>query len=222
MEAVATRSIKEVWDALTSEQRDRLLDRYRYADVDHGWWYGVYANFKEKCEGLGIEVHKIYFSGFASQGDGACFEGRVSDWVKFLNGAGKAKEAALLKQLGEESPDGLDVRLSWRHSGHYYHENCTEFGTENLDVDNPFDEDDDPLRAIAWTAIYGEHGPLPPIEDDMIEYVRSLMRDLYVQLEEEYDYLTSDEAVTEAVIANNPDEILREFAGDPEDDEEVY
>ncbi|RQP07155.1 MAG: antitoxin of toxin-antitoxin stability system, partial [Paracoccus sp. BP8] len=39
-------------------------------------------------------------------------------------------------------------------------------------------------------------------EETVIEALRDLARWLYRQLEREYDYLTSDEAVDEAIVAN--------------------
>ena len=39
-------------------------------------------------------------------------------------------------------------------------------------------------------------------EATVIEVLRDLARWLYRQLEREYDYLTSDEAVDEAIVAN--------------------
>ncbi len=52
-----------------------LIDKYRDVLVGHGDWYeSVYEHFKEMMSVIGIRVDKVYFSGFWSQGDGACFD----------------------------------------------------------------------------------------------------------------------------------------------------
>ena len=44
--------------------------------------------------------------------------------------------------------------------------------------------------------------PTEDAEETVTEALRDLARWLYRQLEREYDYLTSDEAVDEAIVAN--------------------
>lgn len=49
------------------------------------------------------------------------------------------------------------------------------------------------------------------LEEQFAEAFRDHMRDLYRQLEEDYDYLTSDEAVLESLEANDMlDELIEE------------
>lgn len=52
-------------------------------------------------------------------------------------------------------------------------------------------------------------------ESDLIEFVRGLMDELYEDLEEEHDYLTSDEAVVEYILDHCEDELVED-----EDEEE--
>lgn len=83
------------WLALSKERRDALLEKHRNTNIKHvEWWDGVYEQFVESCteKGIRVDTHdvqtvggktiakpSVYFSGFWSQGDGACFEGRVDD-----------------------------------------------------------------------------------------------------------------------------------------------
>ena len=61
--------------------------------IDHDWWDSVYDDFERICPILGVTLATtpvrlmgggtrqkpcIWFSGFWSQGDGACFEGRYA------------------------------------------------------------------------------------------------------------------------------------------------
>ena len=61
---------------VTSSQRTSLLEKYRYINVEFDkWWDCVESDFKEDMLLVGIDVDRIFFSGFSSQGDGACFVG---------------------------------------------------------------------------------------------------------------------------------------------------
>lgn len=210
------------WLALSKERRDALLEKHCDANVFDEWWDSVYEMFVEDCAEKGIEVdthtirtvgdkqaqcHSIYFSGFWSQGDGACFDGHVSDWPKFLASCGRADLVPLYEKLDPA------LVLNWSHSGHYYHSGCASFRS-GLYVSNPFDEDDDILQYATWDAITESGGIFNALEDDFIKYVRGLMDGLYKSLEEEHDYLTSDERVVEYILDHCEEELVEE------DDEE--
>lgn len=55
--------------------------------TDHDWWEGVYNNWKEALEQIGLEDVDIRYSGFWSQGDGASFTCRVDEekLIQFLS-----------------------------------------------------------------------------------------------------------------------------------------
>lgn len=210
------------WLALSAERRDALLEKHRDANVFDEWWGSVYEMFVEDCAEKGIEVdthtirtvggkqaqrHSIYFSGFWSQGDGACFDGHVNDWPKFLIACGRADLVPLYEKLNHS------LVLTWRHSGHYYHSGCTSFGSD-LYVENPFDEDEDVLQHATWDVINEGGNIFDALEDDFIKFIRGLMDDLYKQLEEEHDYLTDDEVVVQYILDHCEEELVEE------DDEE--
>lgn len=207
------------WLALSEERRDTLLEKYRNTNVEHvEWWDSVYEQFVEDCAEKGVEVdthtirtvggkqarrHSIYFSGFWSQGDGACFDGHVIDWPKFLAACGRAELIPMYEKL-----DHFLV-LSWYHRGHYYHSGYTDFGSD-LYIENPFDEDGDVLQYATWDTITEGGNIFEDLEDDFIKYVRGLMDDLYTTLEEEYDYLTSDEVVVAYILDHCEEELVEE------------
>lgn len=211
----------ERFNALTARQRDEILDKRRYWNVDHDdWWYGVYDCFNRDMADIGIDVDRMYFSGFSSQGDGACFEGRVDDWAKFLESAGYTCPA--LTALAAEA-----WSFSVKHSGHYYHENCTHFSSDMVSPNDysesemdefvythsPYDTD---IQNAAFVAILKGYD-FAKLEDELEEAFKSHMRDLYSRLEVEYDDLTSDTAVLESLDANDMlteiiDELEEEYA----------
>lgn len=201
---------RQIWERLSADTRDALLQNHWDVNVDDTFWYeSVISDFKERMKEIGIEVEQVYYSGFSSQGDGACFEGYVQDWDKFVVAAGLPN----LAKLPSEVPD-----LRWKHSGHYYHEYCMSFDGSNLHAENPYDEDDNPLRYHAWIVNYGEGGPYYKHEEAFIEFVRGQARDLYRRLEEEYDDLTSEEAITEYLLDCKESEELLDLIDDVEPD----
>ncbi len=145
---------------------------------------------------IGVRVDSIYFSGFCSQGDGACFIGRISDWTLFL------------PTIGYTDPVLLALaRESWmsdiRHSGHYCHEYSAVFELELTSPDDGVDEDSfiewhspykSELQSRAWLALLKRYD-YNKIHDDIVEACRGHMRTVYKRLEEEHDWLTSDECV---------------------------
>lgn len=212
--------VKEKWEALTKSQRESMIDQYRDINTSDGieWWDYTYDTFRERMAAQGISVREIYFSGFWSQGDGACFGGCVSDWGMFLKAVKPDVEESVWKFANAH-----DLSLAWWHSGHYYHEYSVSY-SEELSVENPHDEEEHPLLYDAWEIINGCSGPVADLYDLMAEHLRSEMRQLYSDLEEEYDYLTSDEAITKYILDNLGDEIdhLFSISEDDEEKEEVY
>ena len=188
---------------MNSEQRERLLERHRYINVDHDQWYDcVYEDFKQDMREVGIHVARIYFSGFCSQGDGACFEGSFDDLRTYLDHHHKDQYPMIRKLLEREGY----VYVTCSHSGHYYHENCTHFSVEQetfyrlVECPTEFHE-----QIVDQWDKQLEH-EIDDFERDVIEQWRSYMQDLYRLLEAEYDHLTSDEAVWETIEANELDQ----------------
>ena len=204
-------SVRQRFDALPQATKDLILDKYRDWNVEHDdWWDCVYDCFKTEMEELGIEVDRMYFSGFYSQGDGACFEGSVSDWTKFLTSLGKTCPALITNA----------EHNSWKfyatHSGRYYHENCTDFSSAAQYFNHPDNsdatDDDDwlhwcspyktDIQNAAFLAMLRQHD-IDGLHAEFVEAFKDHMRELYKRLEQEYDYLTSDEAVLDSLEAND-------------------
>jgi hypothetical protein len=193
--------------------KDQLIEKYRYINTkDHSWWDDTYDCFKERMTAIGVDVDKMYFSGFCSQGDGACFEGSVSEWGLFLKSVGYTDPALVRLAKYEWS-------FRVRHYGYYYHENCTSFYT---DMPNPDGEDDEwflekystydsvaDIRAKAWLAVLRRYD-FAGLEREFTEAFKDHMRQLYKDLEADYDYRTSDEAVWDTIVANELDDITEE------------
>ena len=130
----------------------------------------------------------IWFSGFGSQGDGACFEGAY----RFATGARKAiraqapqdselhRIADALQAIQRRNFYQLRADVSQRGRG------CHEYSMSiAVEPDNPNNQE---MTADA--------------ENGVVELLRDLARCLYRQLEREYEYQTSDTVTDEAILAN--------------------
>ena len=201
MRVIETKVLK--YDELSDHAKETAREWYSSCVFEDSCnWEFVYEDAAQVAEILGIEIEPryvplmngksrktptIYFSGFGSQGDGACFEGTY----RYAKGAPKKiREYAPQDKELHRIADALQevqkqhfyhLTASMKHSGHYYHSGCMSVGVEH---------NEDPYRDIG------------DAEDD----VRQLMRDfadwIYARLEEEYYYQTSDEVVEEVIRAN--------------------
>ena len=181
--------------------RPRLVPRGTCLDYD--WHEWVYEDFQTVCGLLGVslrtshvplmgggtrETPRVFFRGFHSQGDGASFEGLY----RYAQGASAAIRAhaprdaelhAIADALADvQRPNFYQLLGDIRQSGHYCHEY-----TMAIDVERDSHSWQDMTDGAA---------------DAVIEALRDLARWLYRQLEREYLYLTSDEAVDENIEAN--------------------
>jgi hypothetical protein len=130
----------------------------------------------------------IYWSGFYSQGAGACFEGRYS----YAKGASKAirdyapKDERLhaiadnLQDIQRKAFYRLEARC--QHRGHYYHSGCMQVDVEHSE---------DSYRALPEGA-----------DATVTESLRDFADWIYRQLETAYEWRMADEQVDGAITAN--------------------
>lgn len=200
--------------------RDRLIEKYRYMNVDGGydWWDSIEEDLRSDMKAIGFTVAKMYFSGFWSQGDGACFTGGMHNWKLFCDKVPEfVRDFPYLSEYLKD--EGANYTVA--HRGHYYHEDCTsheyyddleyydelKYGLDQLD-DNDID-DMDP-EALMRYGMYKQAMSEGDVGAWLKDYFKDKMRELYRDLEEEYDYLTSDEAVWESIVANELDKELED------------
>lgn len=188
---------------LSDAAKERARSWYREG-LDYEWWDAVYDDFETICRILGIDLRthpvrlygggtrqkpSIWFSGFCSQGDGACFEGTY----RHAKGAPAALRAhapldtelhAIADHLADlQRRNFYELMATIRHQGCYYHAYSM---TIDVERDGP-----------------NSQPPTKCPEDGVTEALRDLAHWLYRSLEREYEYLTSDEAVDESIEAND-------------------
>lgn len=131
----------------------------------------------------------IYWSGFCSQGDGACFEGTYKykkGSVKAVKGYCGDKEvhriAESLAEIQKRYSYKLTARMGRGHDSNFY----SHSGTMSVDVSHYDDE----------------YRDLGSAEDEITQLMRDFADWIYKRLEEEYEYQTSDEVIAETCEAN--------------------
>lgn len=186
--------------------KDELIEKYRDINVEYvDWWDCVYDDFTSDMAEKHIMVQDTRFSGFWSQGDGASFTGYISNNLEFLKAHGLTETYPFITKLIHHGGD-FTLRIE-RSSSHYVHENTVSVSVEGCAYFHHVLPTSDDLReAIVdqWdTDLDAEY---ERIWEDVTDIIRDYCRDLYRKLQEEYDYLTSDEAVWEAIEANELNE----------------
>lgn len=179
------------FDELSDDAKQKALDHFRDFNVEYeDWYHVVYENFIEQAGKEGFDVENIYFSGFWSQGDGAMFEYRINDkifndFVDSLDLSPMRKEWVRTQVYA--SAKGVHNR------GYYYHEkSCDHSIYWELNGD------------VHYSTNLGQW--LLSFDDDFEEFVINRYNDLcyslYQDLEAEYEYLTSDDCVSDMIRAN--------------------
>jgi hypothetical protein len=190
-------------DELPEGARDRARAWYREGGFDQDWYDSVYEDFQRIAEILGIRLKTrvtrlvggrtredpcIWFSGFLSQGDGACWEGSYS-YRKSATADLRAcaPQDQTLHRIAEtlqaaQRRNFYQLRAEVSHRGTYYHAFTMAVSVTR---------DSSTAAEVIGDA-----------EAVVTEAFRNLANWLYRQLEQEYDHLTSDEAVDETLVAN--------------------
>ena len=161
--------------------------------ADYEWWDCIEENFTDGCAALCVQVDKITFSGFYSQGDGAAFTGQVyvHKWMK-LKGLDVTHPAAYLACWD----DGSYVRLETGR-GNNMRANLEEYANQTAPsgVFTGLDQQ-------AWEELVDEQISSLSIEGEVLSFCEDLAQELYTDLRDEYEHLTSEEMFIEHCVCN--------------------
>lgn len=169
-------------EELSDKAKEKARDWYRGGmDQDIYWSESVTDDVKTILGYLGFEIKYIHWSGFWSQGDGACFAGKWRAADVNLKGLleyapGYEDVDRVVARLSEIAINAPSISFSVEQSGYYQHENCTAF-----DFDEEVSEE------------YCE---------ELAELSKDLMRWIYSRLEQAWDFENSNETVDENIINN--------------------
>lgn len=191
------------FDELNDDAKEKARDWYRSRDhYDNYWAESVTDSAKEIGKLFGFTIDDIYWSGFSSQGDGACFVGSwnpsLADFAKWRKDGWEDKElhriADVLESIAKDFPN---ASCHIKHTGHYYHSHSVSIDCD-LMADDYYDTDD-PIQEAAFKV---REALADKTDDDLIEACRDFMDWIYASLEKEWDYINADEQVDESLRAN--------------------
>ncbi len=193
------------FEELMENVQEKVLDNLRDYNTDEGSEWEDMDFRIEKLEELGFESPEIHYTGFWSQGDGACFTCHGIDIVKFMKKYRLCNEFRILYQNIWQG--NLEIYGNIYHSGHYYHEK-----SHHLELEYNFLNEISKKRE---DKIYSAFDKLQAfIEEEIVD----IAKDIYRSLEKDYEALSSDSQVSRSIIIN---ELLFEMEGDLAD-REVY
>lgn len=172
-------AVSQGWDAADTEF---VLEDAANAAALLGW--DIRQTRVNCCDGSHRYEPTIYYSGFWSQGDGACCEG---DWfARNFKGADLKAEYPkdeALHSIADEFAAVVakypDACFTVKHRGHYSHSGCTEF---DFDYSGNDSEEFHERNGAA---------------DDLKQAARNFMDWIYQRLEEEYEYQCGEEQARE-------------------------
>lgn len=206
------------WEELSQEAKDHAIKHYREHGFSYDWWDSVYEMAKEEGAKLGFYIDDIFFSGFWSQGDGACWTGQVDvrQWLESqgIDSIGVSAWCELIQE------DYTQKHIRVTHSGHYSHENTMRFADFDYELDpDPEEASTNCFEMRGSHIFYGMDWKLlleiikadescpyknpEQLQEAIEESAKDYARDIYKQLREDYEYLTSDEVIAETLEAND-------------------
>lgn len=173
------------FNELTQDAQKKAIERFADINTDTEWYQCTIEDFKSSSF---FDIDNVFFSGFYSQGDGAMFEYSGIN-KKFIDSiidtlSISTWKKSILKKC-------VSIYATGKHRGRYYHEKscshnisieCTENAYPNIEC---------------LINLYSSE-----IENGIIDKYEELCIHLYKTLEKEYNFLTSEEAIKESIIAN--------------------
>lgn len=181
------------FDELPDEAKEYAIENMRTSEsyLSYDWWDIIYEDATTIARLMGWDIGKIYFSGFWSQGDGACFEGsleyKIGSYKNVTEYAPNDETIAFIAKKWQElqRKHFYALHATINQCGHYYHERSMSCDVEDTRIDN------------YWYNVPYES------EKEILELCAEFAQWIYKNLEKHYDYLMSDEGIADFLIPMN-------------------
>ena len=169
--------------------------------VDYDWWEWTEERLRETLAPAGVRVTRILFSLSYSQGDYATFEGRINIdmWMEATKDGDQT--------YAEKYPA---VHLAVRDYGDYasattYNRSCgARVNFDGNVIGNTYPTGIFAgLEQEAWDDLVEEQFYSAGFEQALQDYVDDISRQLYRDLRDEYEHLTSEESFIESCECND-------------------
>ena len=171
---------------LASDVQEKLIEKHVNINTEFDWFDFIVEDWINKLNQIGFIDSKIFFSGFYSQGDGACFTCERVDIPLIINSliycnGSYDKQYDIIEKL---TYGGLCNCWLENVSSNYCHENTviTHFRIEH--------------GHCFFDSIAKD------IEKEINDLRKLLCYSIYQELEQDYEYLTSEEAIKDTLTAN--------------------
>lgn len=166
---------------LSKDAKAKAVESLRDINVDYCNWHDyIIKDYTKKLEALGYRDIKILYSGFWSQGDGACYTATVDiyEWLKAHKLSNKYKALFNVSKEG-----GISAKIS--HSSLYYYSTSTSLEESGI-----------------WEESEKVQAQYYEIEKLILAEREQLGNELYRGLESAYNEETEDDQVINTIEAN--------------------
>jgi hypothetical protein len=181
------------FNELDPKVQQNVLDKHREWNTSYcDWFQFVVEDYKLELSCIGFNDAEIYFSGFSSQGDGACFDCKSFDpdrLIQALEDRIDSKRFSKYKRIIKKLDLGYHIDTI---NHHYSHENTRRFR-----ISESFFLASNPERYNRVNQLVND------FEKDIEDLRKDLCHKIYNSLEQEYDYIISDEAIKESFEAGD-------------------
>ena len=166
------------FEELSAEAQARAIEAHWDINVvDNYWSEGVIEDRTAVLKELGFKHIEFQYNGFCCQGDGASFT------AQFHIPASREELAERIRQAKAYAPE-IDLSLFEK----------IDFFDDSVTSDN--------FIVYRIDHYYVHENTISSYSEAMKEFARDFSQDTYHALRNEYDFLTSEEQVTESLIAN--------------------
>lgn len=193
------------FEELSDKAKQKALEAFWDINVNHDWWDFVYDDFKQLCSyfGLTVDLERTYFSGFYHQGQGCGYTATI-DFMTML--------ACIKNQSWKEyAPNAEfcfpDIDINRRlqqliDAGIIDIVASVKPGSRGTNINVSTDASYSSNMCSNYDRINEELSKLEEITDKICKELNSF---LFKNLLEDYEYLTSEDAVRETIQVNEYD-----------------
>ena len=180
------------FEELDKKTQEKVLEDSRYILTTDNWYAYTLSFWEYNLTKMGFMDAQIYFSGFYSQGDGAYFTA-VCDDVKIMDTMVRCyghdygwdyKRARLWLELSERN---LILFYTYQQN-HHLHKYSVKYYAEEL--------------FTGVSDIFVQKCAVKKLSDYFSAWCNELCDAIYEDLQNEYEYLVSDDAIVEFFDAN--------------------
>jgi hypothetical protein len=190
------------YNELTKEAQQKAVDNLRDINVDFEDWHTcVLEDRVAKLEEYGFYTPKILYSGFSSQGDGACFTATLDNGglLEFLTKTRQlSKYSTLVKAINKCE---IYVNINITHNDRYMHAYSSDVSD---DTEMQTNEELTGTLLEEYTTWFQSFFDRDSRNGRTGWYIDEC-EDIYRHLQTEYEYMTDDSAIIETIKANDYD-----------------